>query len=169
VSARSPSPNASVAKRSAGFLLFRGRGAELEVLVGHMGGPFWTRKDDGAWSIPKGEYEDGEDPLAVARREFEEELGSPPPSSDTIPLGETKQASGKVVTVWAAEGDLDASACRSNTFRVEWPKGSGRMQEFPEIDRAGWFGLAEARRKLVKGQHVFLDRLADALAGSGRF
>ncbi len=129
-----------------------------EVLLGHMGGPFWARKDDGAWSIPKGEYADGEDAEVAARREFAEELGSPVPAGALAPLGELR-ASGKVLAVWAAEGDLDAAACVSNTFPLEWPPRSGRVQEFPEIDRAGWFGLAEARRKLVRGQVPFLDRL----------
>jgi predicted NUDIX family NTP pyrophosphohydrolase len=129
-----------------------------EVLLGHMGGPFWAKKDDGAWSIPKGEYDPGEDALVCARREFEEELGSPVPAAELVALGEVR-TSGKVLTVWCAEGDLDAAACRSNTFQLEWPPRSGRMQEFPEIDRAAWFPLAEARAKLVKGQLPYLDRL----------
>jgi predicted NUDIX family NTP pyrophosphohydrolase len=129
-----------------------------------MGGPFWARKDDGAWSVPKGEYGDGEEPLAVAHREFEEELGSPVPASDLVPLGELR-AGAKVLTVWAAEGDLDADATVSNTFCLEWPPRSGRTQEFPEIDRAAWLGLDEARMKLVKGQVPFLDRLAALLDG----
>jgi predicted NUDIX family NTP pyrophosphohydrolase len=129
-----------------------------------MGGPFWARKDDGAWSIPKGEYAADEDPEAAARREFAEELGAPVPAGDLVPLGELR-ASGKVLAVWAVEGDLDAAACRSNTFSLEWPPRSGRVQEFPEIDRAGWFPLTEARNKLVKGQVPFLDRLAALLAG----
>lgn len=146
-------------KRSAGILLFRKNSGTVHVLVGHMGGPYWERKDAGAWSIPKGEYGPGEDPFAVARREFEEELGTPVPAADFIVLGESKQAGGKVVTVWAAEGDLDASATVSNTFELEWPKGSGRIEEFPEIDRAGWLDVAAARTKLLKGQQPFLDRL----------
>jgi predicted NUDIX family NTP pyrophosphohydrolase len=129
-----------------------------------MGGPFWARKDDGAWSIPKGEYAADEDPEAAARREFAEELGAPVPAGDLAPLGELR-ASGKVLAVWAVEGDLDAAACRSNTFSLEWPPRSGRVQEFPEIDRAGWFPLTQARNKLVKGQVPFLDRLAARLAG----
>jgi predicted NUDIX family NTP pyrophosphohydrolase len=129
-----------------------------------MGGPFWARKDDGAWSIPKGEYGPDEDALAVAHREFAEELGSPVPALDLLPLGELR-ASGKVLTVWAAEGDLDAGACTSNTFELEWPPRSGRIQEFPEIDRAAWFGIEEARSKLVRGQVPFLDRLLAAVAG----
>jgi predicted NUDIX family NTP pyrophosphohydrolase len=153
-----------VARTSAGVLLWRrGPDGVVEVLAGHMGGPFWARKDDGAWSIPKGEYGDGEDPLTVARREFEEELGSPVPAADLVPLGRIR-ASGKVLTIWAAEGDLDAAAAVSNTFPLEWPPRSGRIQEFPEIDRAAWFGVDEARAKLVKGQLPFLDRLLDLLA-----
>jgi predicted NUDIX family NTP pyrophosphohydrolase len=156
----------SVQKTSAGILLYRRRPAGPEVLLGHMGGPFWAKKDDGAWSIPKGEHGPDEEPLAVARREFEEELGSPVPADVLEPLGERKVTSGKVLTVWAAEGDLDASACRSNTFELEWPPRSGRIQEFPEIDRAAWFGIGEARNKLVKGQVPFLDRLVERIGTS---
>jgi len=150
-----------VARTSAGILLYRRRPAGPEVLLGHMGGPFWAKKDDGGWSIPKGEHGPDEDPLAVARREFEEELGSSVPTQELVPLGALRVTSGKVLTVWAAEGDLDAAAAQSNTFTVEWPPRSGRLQEFPEIDRAAWFGLEEARSKLVKGQVPFLDRLRD--------
>ena len=152
-------------RRSAGILLHR-RSADggVEVLLGHMGGPFWARKDDGAWSIPKGEYADGEDPLAVAHREFEEELGTPVPAAEVVPLGELR-AGGKVLTVWAAEGDLDATAIRSNTFPLEWPPRSGRVQEFPEVDRAAWLGIEQARAKLVRGQVPYLQRLLDLLAG----
>ena len=152
------------ARTSAGILLYRRGPAGLEVLLGHMGGPFWAKKDDGAWSIPKGEHGPDDDPLAVARREFEEELGSPVPADDLMPLGQAKVTSGKVLTVWAGEGDLDATACRSNTFELEWPPRSGRIQEFPEIDRAAWFGLDEARNKLLKGQVPFLDRLLERVA-----
>ena len=144
------------------MLLYRRATDGVEVLIGHMGGPFWAKKDAGGWSIPKGEYEDGENPFAVAQREFEEELGSPVPATEFTPLGEVK-ASGKVLTVWAAEGDLDADASHSNTFLLEWPPRSGRMQEFPEIDRAAWMGVEQAREKLVKGQLPFLDRLLAAL------
>jgi len=151
-----------VPRTSAGILLHRLGPGGREVLLGHMGGPFWARKDDGAWSIPKGEHGPDDDPLAAARREFAEELGSPVPSDDLVPLGQLR-ASGKVLTVWAGEGDLDAAACTSNTFELEWPPRSGRIQEFPEIDRAAWFPLAEARTKLVGGQVPFLDRLLDAL------
>ncbi|WP_448627788.1 NUDIX domain-containing protein [Geodermatophilus sp. URMC 64] len=149
-------------RTSAGVLLYRRAADGVEVLIGHMGGPFWAKKDAGGWSIPKGEYEDGEDPFVVAQREFEEELGSPVPATEFTPLGEVK-AGGKVLTVWAAEGDLDADASHSNTFLLEWPPRSGRMQEFPEIDRAAWVGVDEAREKLVKGQLPFLDRLLAAL------
>ena len=151
-------------RTSAGILLYRVRPAGPEVLLGHMGGPFWAKKDDGAWSIPKGEHDTDEEPLAVARREFEEELGSPVPAGVLVPLGEVRVTSAKVLTVLAVEGDLDASATRSNTFELEWPPRSGRMQEFPEIDRAAWFGPAEARTKVLKGQLPFLDRLHAELA-----
>ena len=150
-------------RRSAGILLHRSGDAGVEVLIGHMGGPFWARKDDGGWSLPKGELEDGEEPFAVALREFAEELGSPVPAADFVPLGEARVTSGKVLTVWAAEGDLDAAAAVSNTFELEWPPRSGRVQQFPEIDRAAWVPLEAARTKLVKGQVVFLDRLAASL------
>jgi len=155
-----------VARTSAGILLYRRRPDGPEVLLGHMGGPFWATKDDGAWSIPKGEHDADEDPLAVAHREFEEELGSPVPAGHLVPLGAVRVTSAKVLAVWAVEGDLDATATRSNTFELEWPPRSGRLQEFPEIDRAAWFGLPEARTKLLKGQVPFLDRLRDdVLAG----
>jgi len=143
-------------------LLYRRSGDGVEVLIGHMGGPFWAKKDAGGWSVPKGELEPGEEPFAVALREFEEELGSPCPASDFTPLGEVR-TSGKVLTVWAAEGDLDAAACVSNTFDLEWPPRSGRIQQFPEIDRAAWVPVEVAREKLVKGQLPFLDRLLAAL------
>jgi predicted NUDIX family NTP pyrophosphohydrolase len=144
--------------RSAGIVLHRVRDGAQEVLLVHPGGPYWARKDAGAWSIPKGEYEKGEDPLACARREFEEELGAEAPD-DLVPLGEVRQRSGKYVTAWAGRGDLDASAIRSNTFTIEWPPRSGRMQEFPEVDRAEWFSVAEAREKINPAQAAFLDRL----------
>ena len=144
---------------SSGILLFR-RAPELQVLLGHMGGPFWAKKDEHAWSIPKGEHGPDEDALAAARREFAEETGSPAPE-DLVPLGVVKGS--KTLTVWAAEGDLDADAVVSNTFDLEWPPRSGQVQQFPEIDRAAWFDLATARTKLVKGQLPFLDRLVDAV------
>ena len=152
-------------KLSAGLLAYRRTGAGLEVLLVHPGGPFWVKKDEGAWSVPKGEYEPGEDPLAVARREFEEEIGQAPPNgNEPVSLGELRQSSGKVVSAWAIEGDLDVSEVRSNSFEMEWPPRSGRTQEFPEVDRAGWFGLDEARRKILRGQLGFLDRLDELLA-----
>ena len=150
-------------RTSAGILLHRAGAAGREVLIGHMGGPFWAKKDAGGWSIPKGEYGPGEDAFAVAGREFEEELGTPVPATVFLPLGELRTTSSKVLTVWAADGDLDATAAVSNTFALEWPPRSGRMQEFPEIDRAAWFPVEEARTKLVKGQVPFLDRLLEAL------
>jgi predicted NUDIX family NTP pyrophosphohydrolase len=150
-------------RTSAGILLHRAGAAGREVLIGHMGGPFWAKKDAGGWSIPKGEYGPGEDAFAVACREFEEELGTPVPATVFLPLGELRTTSSKVLTVWAADGDLDATAAVSNTFALEWPPRSGRMQEFPEIDRAGWFGIKDAREKLVTGQVPFLDRLLEEL------
>lgn len=152
----------AAARTSAGILLYR-RVPSLEVLLAHMGGPFFARKDDGAWSIPKGEYGPDEDAFAAALREFAEELGSPAPSTQLVPLGSVRQANGKVVTAWAVEGDLDAAAIVSNTFDLEWPPRSGRVQSFPEVDRAAWFDLESARPKLVKGQVELLDRLAAAL------
>ncbi len=149
-------------KLSAGVLLYRSRdavGGVVEVLIVHPGGPFWARKDDGVWSIPKGEYVDGDDPWAAAQREFAEEIGLPLPGGPRIDFGPLKQPSGKVVTGFAVLGDLDITDARSNTFEMEWPKGSGRMREFPEVDRIGWFPVAQARIKLLKGQREFLDRL----------
>jgi predicted NUDIX family NTP pyrophosphohydrolase len=148
-----------VPKLSAGLLLYRGLGGDVEVLIGHPGGPFWARKDDGAWSIPKGEYADDEDPWQAAQREFAEELGMAAPSGTRADLGTIKQPSGKVLTVFAVGGSLDVTEARSNTFELEWPRGSGRMRSFPEIDRVGWFSVDDARRKLLKGQVPFLDRL----------
>jgi predicted NUDIX family NTP pyrophosphohydrolase len=154
------------ATRSAGVLLYRrGDDGAVEVLIGHMGGPFWARKDAGGWSIPKGEAGPGEEPFDVARREFAEELGSPVPATEFVDLGELRVSSGKLLTVWAAEGDLDAETCVSNTFALEWPPRSGRVQQFPEIDRSAWFALDAAREKLVKGQVPFLDRLLAAVSG----
>lgn len=146
-------------KRSAGLLMFRKREG-IEFFLVHPGGPFWAKKDLGAWSIPKGEYEDGADPLATAFREFEEEIGvRPQPKNELLALGEVQQAGGKVVAVWAFEGNCDETAIRSNTFSMEWPRGAGRMREFPEVDRAGWFGIAEAREKILQSQVAFLDRV----------
>jgi predicted NUDIX family NTP pyrophosphohydrolase len=139
--------------------------APHEVLLVHPGGPFWARKDLGSWSVPKGEYDGDEDPLAVARREFDEEIGLGVPAGDPVLLGELKQPSGKVVTVFALHADLSLDGTHSNTFELEWPKGSGRIQEFPEVDRAEWFGLDEARHRLTKGQVGFIDQLEALLAG----
>jgi predicted NUDIX family NTP pyrophosphohydrolase len=152
--------------KSAGLLLYRRRQGRIEVLLGHMGGPFWARKDERAWSIPKGEHPEAEDALAAARREFAEETGTPPPDGPTLDLGEVRQSGGKRVTAWAVEGDLDPAAVKSNTFLLEWPPRSGRRQEFPEIDRAGWFDLDTARRKIVKGQVALVDRLEERLGGT---
>lgn len=146
-------------KLSAGVLLCRTDGGLVEVLIAHPGGPFWARKDDGAWSIPKGEYGEGEDPWAAAQREFAEELGVSVPAGPRFDLGPLKQPGGKVVTAFAVRSDLDVTDARSNTFQLEWPRGSGRLREFPEVDRVGWFSVAQARVKLLKGQHGFLDRL----------
>lgn len=150
-------------KRSAGIVLFRHTAdGAVEVLLGHMGGPFWQRRHEGAWTIPKGEIEPGEEPLAVARREFHEELGVPMPEGELVDLGEIRQAGGKVVQAWALEGDLNADAIVSNTFELEWPPKSGRIQVFPEIDRAAWFDLESAQLVIVAGQRPLLDRLTIA-------
>ncbi|MET0900034.1 MAG: NUDIX domain-containing protein [Mycobacterium sp.] len=150
-------------KLSAGLLLYRVGDGATEVLIAHPGGPFWARKDDGAWSIPKGEYLIGEDPWAAAQREFTEELGLAPPAGPRLELGEVRQAGGKVVTVFAVCADLDITDSRSNTFEMEWPPRSGRMQTFPEVDRVAWVTVEVARTKLLKGQLPVLDRLLDAL------
>lgn len=150
-------------KLSAGLLLYRNVEGTTEVLLVHPGGPFWARRDDGAWSLPKGEYGPDEDPLDAAIREFREELGLDPPDEPPLFLGELRQSSGKRVNAWALQGDLDVRAVRSNTFTMEWPSGSGVMREFPEVDRAEWLGLEAARRKLLPGQVGFLDRLSEIL------
>jgi predicted NUDIX family NTP pyrophosphohydrolase len=152
-------------KLSAGLLLYRIIDDVVEVLIGHPGGPFWVRKDEGAWSIPKGEYVEGEDPWTVARREFEEELGKAPPEGPRIDFAPLKQPSGKVITAFAVLGDLDLEGTVSNTFELEWPKGSGKIREYPEIDRVGWFSVEEANAKLLKGQRPLLDSLTVALEG----
>ncbi|WP_407554288.1 NUDIX domain-containing protein [Streptomyces sp. Pv4-95] len=152
-------------KRSAGLLLFRGGGGEVEVLLAHMGGPLWARRDAGAWSVPKGEYLPPEEPWAAAGREFEEELGLPPPDGPYVALGDTRQSGGKVVTVWAVESDLDPDRLVPGTFTMEWPRGSGEQRSFPEIDRVAWFSPDRARERMVAGQRVFLERLAAHLAG----
>jgi predicted NUDIX family NTP pyrophosphohydrolase len=144
---------------SAGVLLYRhGPDGAVHVLLAHMGGPFWARKDEGAWSIPKGEHPETEDPRDAARREFAEELGSPAPEGDLRPLGTVRSGS-KVIAAFALMGDLDTENVVSNTFELEWPPRSGRVQSFPEVDRAAWFDLDAARRKIVKSQQAFLDRL----------
>ena len=148
---------------SAGILLYRHGEAGLEVLIAHMGGPYWEQKDAGAWSIPKGEMNEGENILEVAKREFEEELGSAPPPEPYLELGEVRQANGKRVVVFAVQGDLDAESIQSNSFQMEWPRASGQIGEFPEIDRAAWFSPAEARQKLIPAQLPFLDRLASTV------
>jgi len=151
-------------KRSAGLLLFREVSGRLEVLLVHPGGPFWAKKDEGAWSIPKGEFEDSEDPLAAAKREFEEETGFTP-DGEMIPLEPLRQPSGKLVYAWAMRRDLEPSGVKSNTFSMEWPPKSGRYQEFPEIDRAAWYGIEEASHKILKGQAGFLVQLQEKLGG----
>jgi predicted NUDIX family NTP pyrophosphohydrolase len=153
-----------VAERSAGILLYRVTADGPEVLLVHPGGPFWAKRDAGAWSIPKGELAAGEDPRAGAIREFAEELGSSPPEGELADLGECRQRGGKVVIAFAVEGDLDSGRVHSNTFELEWPPRSGRCQEFPEIDRAGWFPLEQAREKLLGAQTAFIDRLVEHLA-----
>jgi predicted NUDIX family NTP pyrophosphohydrolase len=149
-------------KYSAGLLLFRRTEAGVEVLLGHMGGPYFAHRDAGAWGVPKGEYEpESETAWDAARREFQEELGLPPPDGDAVPLGEARQSNGKLVTVWAIEADLDPDTVVPGTFRMEWPPKSGLTEEFPELDRVAWFGLDRAREVIVKAQGAFLDRLAE--------
>src|SRR4051794_24845778 len=150
-------------KQSAGILLFRQVDGRVEVLLGHSGGPFWQRRDLGAWSIPKGEYDDDEPALVAAQREFTEELGLPVPAGEPTPLGAVTQKNGKVVTAWAIEGDLDPHAITPGTFPLEWPKGSGRVVHFPEVDRVAWFELDDARGRMIAGQAELLDRLIDWL------
>jgi predicted NUDIX family NTP pyrophosphohydrolase len=163
-----PSPYAGhVPKLSAGVLLYRFARDGVEVLLVHPGGPFWTRKDDGAWSVPKGEYIEGEDPWTVAQREFLEELGKTPPDGPRVEFAPVKQAGGKVVTVFGVRGDLDLNGTFSNTFTLEWPKGSGNVREYPEVDRVEWFLIDVARSKLLKSQLPLLDRLLDVLEGGG--
>lgn len=154
-------------KQSAGILLFRDPAGRLEVLLVHPGGPFWAKKDAGAWTIPKGAIEEGEEPLAAARREFEEETGTRL-VGEALPLSPRRQPGGKLVLAWAMRGDLDATAVTSTSFTMEWPPRSGRQQEFPEVDRAGWFVLDEARVKILKGQAPFLDDLQRLLGRAAR-
>lgn len=156
-----------MSKRSAALLVYRRGTAGPEVLIAHMGGPFWAKKDARAWSIPKGEHEDDEDPLAAALREFEEEIGSPAPGGALVNLGEQRQPSGKIIKTYAVNGDVDLSTFRSNTFTMEWPKGSGRTQKFPEVDRAAWMTLDRASEMVVKGQVPILDRLREHLVSQG--
>ena len=151
-------------RTSAGLLMFRRKGNAVEVLLVHPGGPFWAKKDLGAWTIPKGELEDGEDALVTAQREFEEETGIAP-SGPFHPLGSIKQKAGKVVHAWAFEGTCDPAQIRSNTFKVEWPRSSGRWQEFPEVDRAEWFRLEAARTRMNPAQVPFLDHLVEMIKG----
>ncbi|HEY4871001.1 MAG TPA: NUDIX domain-containing protein [Candidatus Dormibacteraeota bacterium] len=149
--------------QSAGLLLYRQRDGKREVLLVHPGGPFWQKRDEGVWSIPKGEFADNEAGMDVARREFHEELGTAAPTGEATPLGEVRQTKGKVVHAWALPGDLDVTRITSNTFEIEWPPRSGRMQQFPEVDRAGWFDVDSARRKLLPAQRAFIDRLEEQL------
>ncbi|MFJ3234234.1 NUDIX domain-containing protein [Streptomyces sp. NPDC086787] len=148
-------------RRSAGLLLFRHTGDRIEVLLGHMGGPYFAKKDAGAWTVPKGEYEPDEPAWDAARREFQEELGLPPPDGEALPLGEVRQAGGKIVTAWAVEAGLDPASIDPGTFTMEWPPRSGQLREFPELDRVAWFGLDRARELIVPAQAAFLDRLAE--------
>lgn len=151
-------------RRSAGVLVFRRRReGDVEVLLGHLGGPFWARRDTAAWSVPKGEPLPDEEPQQTARREFEEELGLPVPEGPWLDLGEVRQSGGKTVHVWALEGDVDPEQVVPGTFEMEWPPGSGQRQHFPELDRVAWFDLAEGRDRLVRGQGAFLDRLRDLI------
>ena len=156
-------------KRSAGLLLYRhASDGRLELLIAHPGGPFWARRDEGAWTIPKGLLEDNETDLEVARREFREETGHEPPSDGTLPLGQVHLASGKIVVGWAAEGDLDPAAATSNTVDVEWPPRTGRRIRVPEVDRVAWVSPADARRLLNRAQAAFVDRLLEALPDGAR-
>jgi predicted NUDIX family NTP pyrophosphohydrolase len=148
---------------SAGLLLYRDSDGVIEVMLVHMGGPFWMHKDDGAWSIPKGEYDASEDPLGAARREFGEETGLVAPTGEPIDLGELRQGSGKLIRAWAVEANVDVSTITSNSFRMEWPRGSGNVQEFPEVDRAEWLDVQGAQKKLVKGQIPFVEALVRRL------
>jgi len=156
-----------VPAHSAGLLLYRFRDGRLELLIGHMGGPFWSRREEGAWSIPKGEHGVEEQPRAAARREFAEETGAQAPAGPMIELGEVRQSGGKRVRAWAVEGDLDPDCLRSNTFSIEWPPRSGRSAEFPEIDRLRWCDPATARRLLVRAQAAFVDQLEARIAEAG--
>lgn len=151
-----------MSKQSAGLLLFRRHAGTFEVLIGHMGGPFFAKKDNGAWSIPKGEFDD-EDALDAAKREFQEETQAPAPEGKFIELGNVKNKSGKTIYIWAVEADINATILRSNVFKIEWPPKSGQQQEFPEMDRYLWTSLRQARSKLVSAQAEFIDRLSEHL------
>lgn len=152
-------------RKSAGILLFRRTSGYCELFLVHMGGPFWAKKDEGAWSIPKGEFGDDEDPLEAARREFGEETGFPA-TGEAFPLGQVRQSGGKIVHAWAMEGDIDPSRVKSNTFAVEWPPKSGNRRRYPEVDRAEWFTVEAARRKILHGQSELIDRLEKMLENS---
>jgi len=147
-------------KKSAGLLLYRKVRGSVEVFLVHPGGPFWVKKDDGAWSIPKGEFEEGEAPLDAAKREFREETGLPP-EGEFQALKPVRQSGGKIVYAWAVQLDLDKTKVKSNTFSMEWPPRSGKLQEFPEIDKADWFEMNLARRKILKGQLALLDQVEE--------
>ncbi len=148
---------------SAGLLVYRFKDNRLEVLLAHPGGPFWAKKDLGAWTLPKGEYDDSEEPLQAAKREFEEEIGQPAPKGEAVELGELKRKDGKTIIAWAVKGDIDTANIRSNTFSIEWPPRSGKKQEFPEVDRAEWVPISEASEKLHTGQPIFIERLTKHL------
>jgi len=154
-----PRPSA----QSAGLLVYRRRDGKLEVLLVHPGGPFWQKRDEGVWSIPKGEFAQNEGGIEAARREFQEELGSPAPNGVATPLGSVRQSGGKEVHAWALPGDLDVARVTSNTFEIEWPPRSGKMQTFPEVDRAAWFDPDTARRRVLPAQRAFIDRLEEQL------
>jgi len=158
-------------KLSAGLVVYRFKGSQLEVMLAHMGAPWWAKKDVGAWTIPKGEYNDPEDPKAAARREFKEELGLDAPDGEWLDLGAIEQKNNKSVAAWAVKGDVDSSQTRSNTFKMEWPPKSGKFQEFPEIDRTAWFTPEEAIKRIVPGQDELVRRLAEKLGaelGAGK-
>jgi len=150
-------------KRSAGLLLYRPTGRGFEVLLVHLGGPLWAGRDDGSWTVPKGEYADSDDPAVCAEREFAEEIGRPAPGGVRHDLGEVRQAGGKWTRLWAVSGDIEVSQVVSNRFEIEWPPRSGRRQSFPEVDRAEWFSMEEARAKLLASLLPFVDRLTELL------
>lgn len=154
-----------MSKKSAGLLLFREVLGRLEVLLAHPGGPFWKKKDEGVWTIPKGEFDDTEDPLGAAKREFKEETGFAV-DGEMIPLEPLRQPSGKIVYAWAIKGNFDPALLKSNTFAMEWPPKSGKQQEFPEVDRVAWFSLEEAHHKILKGQAAFLKQLQEKLGST---